>query len=452
MPSSALDHATDGVPADPAAAPSASATVDADDAPRTWTPLQRVAFRFVFVYLLLYNLSFPLQSFTFAYTDETWYSKLWEPMVAWVGAHMLRLGTPIVVVPVASADTRFDWVQVLCYLAVSAIAAAVWTAVDRRRAHYAQAHDFIRAWVRYNLAFSMAIYGAAKVIQTQFAEPMLADVIRPLGQFSSPSLLWAFMSASYAYNLFAGLGEVVGGVLLFWRRTTTLGAAILVGVLANVVVINFAYDVPVKLYSTHLLLMTLFLLAPQARRFANFFVLNRPVAPVRLGRFLDGRWRVARAVLKPLVIAFSLGLGFTRAAHDRQTLAEFKRIPLYGIYDVERFARNGRTVPPPLVDRRDWGRVVFSFASSMVVKTVTDSTFGYAMEIDTAAGRMELYKRREPAQRFALRYARPAPGVVRMTGVIAGDTLDVRLKRVDETKLMPWRKPFRWVVDPAAPR
>lgn len=45
--------------------------------------------------------------------------------------------------------------------------------------------------------------------------------------------------------------------------------------LINVVVLNFSYDVPVKLYSSHLLALALFLAAPEFRRLANVFLFNR---------------------------------------------------------------------------------------------------------------------------------------------------------------------------------
>ena len=50
-----------------------------------------MAFRFGFVYLLLYNVLFLLQALTFADMSYLWYPRLWEPLVAWVGAHVLHL-------------------------------------------------------------------------------------------------------------------------------------------------------------------------------------------------------------------------------------------------------------------------------------------------------------------------------------------------------------------------
>ena len=47
--------------------------------------------------------------------------------------------------------------------------------------------------------------------------------------------------------------EVLGALLLLFRRTTALGAAVLAVVLVNVVMMNFCYDVPVKINGVHYL-------------------------------------------------------------------------------------------------------------------------------------------------------------------------------------------------------
>ena len=66
-------------------------------------------------------------------------------------------------------------------------------------------------------------------------------------------LLWTFMGASAPYQMLAGLAEVTCGMLLFWRRSRLLGALLAIGVMGNVVALNYCYDVPVKLFSTELL-------------------------------------------------------------------------------------------------------------------------------------------------------------------------------------------------------
>jgi hypothetical protein len=78
------------------------------------------------------------------------------------------------------------------------------------------------------------------------------------------------------------LGEVLAGVLLVWRRTATLGALIAAGVMANVVMLNFCYDVPVKLMSSHLLVCALLIAYSDGVRLLNAFVLNQPTPPANL--------------------------------------------------------------------------------------------------------------------------------------------------------------------------
>ena len=92
-------------------------------------------------------------------------------------------------------------------------------------------------------------------------------------------LLWTFMGYSTVYTIFAGLGEVIGGAFLLFKRTRLIGSLIVIAIMSNVVMLNFAYDVPVKLFSTHLLLMAIFLTVPDIKRLSNLFFFNRAIAP-----------------------------------------------------------------------------------------------------------------------------------------------------------------------------
>ena len=114
---------------------------------------------------------------------------------------------------------------------------------------------------------------------TQFIFPSFGRLVEPLGEFSPMGLLWNFMGYSTPYIIFSGLAEVTGATLLLFRRTATLGAMTSAAVLLNIVTLNFCYDVPVKLYSVHLELMSLFLLLPDAPALWRFFVLHQPAAP-----------------------------------------------------------------------------------------------------------------------------------------------------------------------------
>src|SRR5262249_24545008 len=130
------------------------------------------------------------------------------------------------------------------------------------RIAYPRLWELLRIYVRYALALILIGYGLAKVVKTQFQAPSGVRLLEPFGQSSPMGLLWTFMGFSTAYTFFAGASEVLGGVLLLWRRTTTLGAMVSAAVLFHIVMLNFCYDVPVKLYSAHLFLMAVLLLLP----------------------------------------------------------------------------------------------------------------------------------------------------------------------------------------------
>ena len=170
-------------------------------------------------------------------------------------------------------------------------------------------------------------------------------------------LLWTFMGASPAYTIFAGACEMVGGLLLIPRRTTLLGALVCMGVLGNVVMLNFCYDVPVKLFSSHLFLLALFLAAPDLRRLADLLVFNRRVEPADDPLFAGERYHVTALVFRTLFLAGFAVLRSTRPTRlTRPTAPAAPKSPFYGVWNVDELAMDGVARPPLLTDESRWRR------------------------------------------------------------------------------------------------
>ncbi len=92
--------------------------------------------------------------------------------------------------------------------------------------------------LRYSLIFSMVIfYGYAKLITKQFQINYLS-LETPLKDVSSHHLLWYFFGKSNSQTFLYGLFEFIPGMLLLFRRTTFLGAVLLLPVLASVLLVN----------------------------------------------------------------------------------------------------------------------------------------------------------------------------------------------------------------------
>jgi hypothetical protein len=96
--------------------------------------------------------------------------------------------------------------------------------------------------------------------------------------------------------------ELLGGLLLVWRRTALLGACVSIGVMLNVMLMNFCYDVPVKLFSAHLVVAGLCILLPDARRLAVALLGTGAVAPREIAPPLASR--AARWTHRGLKAAF----------------------------------------------------------------------------------------------------------------------------------------------------
>ena len=90
--------------------------------PAAWSPAKRIAFRFAFVYLVVYNLPFPAGVFWDGDPLSRGYEAMWKAVVPWVGRELLHLPAPITIFPGGSGDTTFNYVQVLCFAVLALVA------------------------------------------------------------------------------------------------------------------------------------------------------------------------------------------------------------------------------------------------------------------------------------------------------------------------------------------
>src|SRR5690242_7142314 len=224
-----------------------------------WNPSTRVAFRFAFVYLGLYSLISHLIVYLFVLPGilpGQGPGTLWPlyDLTSWVATHVLGITAPLVYTG-NSRDTEFFWVQLFVVFVVALVATILWSFFDRRRKQYDTLNKWFRVFMRFVLAAQMLYFGMVKVIPTQFPAPSLITLLAPAGNLSLQGFLWTSIGTSPAYQIFTGLVEAVGGLLLIVPRTTTLGAAICLISMIQVFVLNMTYDVGVKILSFQLVLI-----------------------------------------------------------------------------------------------------------------------------------------------------------------------------------------------------
>src|SRR5690349_10238854 len=406
-----------------------------------WHPFTRTAFRFAFVYLVLYNMPFPLNALPYVDKSAEFYNSFWNLIVPRFARIVLH--TEVSTVYNGSGDRAFDYVLVAVMLLISLVVMVIWTLVDRKRLSYPTLYRWLNLYVRFSLGTAMIGYGAFKVISSQFVPPTLDRLMQPYGDSSPMGLLWTFMGASESYTMFVGWAEMIAGILLFPRKTSTLGALMSIGVLSNVVALNFSYDVPVKLYSSHLLAMAIFLVLPDARRLANFLILNRPVEYVRVQPLFQRKvWHRSALVFGSLFVIAAVGTSLYQSYDQRQSFIGRGRSPLYGIWEVEEFSV-GQATATTAAPR--WRRMVFDSPGRVVVQTATDIPERFGLELDQEKRTLTLRKRDDPGWNTVLNYEQVSPEVVRLAGALNGSEVTARLRRSNERKFLLTDRGFHWI-------
>ncbi|MGC1106380.1 MAG: hypothetical protein WA876_07565 [Candidatus Acidiferrales bacterium] len=421
-----------------------------------WSLATRIAFRFCFLYFGLYIvLTQMLTSLLLATTNDTGAFELdmtapAKTIIVWISAHIFRIGHSIVTVETGSGDRIYDWVELACILALAILGTVVWSFWDRKRESYLKLYSWFRVFVRLSLAASMLTYGAAKVLPLQMPFPGLNRLLEPYGNFSPMGVLWSSIGASQAYEIFAGCAEMLGGVLLFLPRTTTLGALICVADATQVFMLNMTYDVPVKLLSGHLILISLFLLAPEAKRLANLFFLNRTAPPssqqplfqsVRANRIalaaqiLFGVWLVSANLYGSISVYRVYG------PHRPKS-------PLYGIWNVEDFTLDGQSHAPLTTDAARWRRLIFDYPQYASIQGMDeDSSRLYGAKIDVNAKTLSLTSRTDKDWKANFSFTQPAPSQLVLDGVMAGHKVHAQLELFDRSKFLIVSRGFHWISE-----
>ena len=420
-------------------------------------------FRFCVVYFTLYALAtqifggvFLLPGFAIPALGTVWPMR---DITFWFAEH-LSGATPPLVYRGNSGDTLFHWVQMFWLLGVSLVATVVWSLLDRRAEAPGALYRWFRLFIRFGLAAQMFYYGMAKVVPTQFPPPSLVTLVEPVGNLSLADMLWTFIGASTAYQIFTGCAELLAGMLLLTPRTTALGALIALADMIQVFLLNMTYDFGLKQMSLHLILLSLFLLACPERsrgtshitRLLNVLVFGRPAAASDNAPLFTTARANRRAIAAQVIFGVYL-IGMFTSIALRSWYGPggpgSPRSVLYGIWNVEEMAVDGAVRPAGSNDYdRQWRRVIFDAADALVFQRTDDSFAHFGATINTQTRTVALRKGTSRTWRAEFTYIRPADDQLILAGEMDDRTVRVRLQLVplDTFRLLNSR--FRWVRPP----
>jgi hypothetical protein len=232
----------------------------------------------------------------------------------------------------------------------------------------------LRVIVRYRAGIGIIGFGFTKLFPVQMPYPSLGLLHTNFGDLTAQKIYWLSIGIVPWYQVFAGIVEVAAGVLLFYRRTTFLGAALLFGALGDIVYVNFAYDGGVHGYSSYFVLYAAFLMLYDLPKIYSLLIRERLTIPVNYyPSFAKGWLKYTRYALKTATLVIFLGILFY-AQYINFHYDPYKQpstpgvSQLRGAFKVTEFRLNNRVVPFDPQDSVRWQDVTFEKWTSLTYK------------------------------------------------------------------------------------
>jgi hypothetical protein len=267
-----------------------------------WPTWQKVLFRLFFTYFCLLLTPKILINIFWNYDLITsYYSQFEDWLMNTANRHLfhayekLSLGDSSGI-----TDNSYGWTLVRLYSIAALLICLIWSAWDKKRKNYNFLSYWFRILLRYFLIAMLVYgYGISKIFHLQMPYPTLAQLSVPLGDNFPQTLEWMSMGYAVKYQVFTGIVETLAGILMLFRRTATFGTLMALGAFTIVFMTNIGYDIEVKLFSLHLVIMCLVLLSYEYKRVAGFLLNNAIVSPNNLYNVsFSARWmRIARILV-----------------------------------------------------------------------------------------------------------------------------------------------------------
>lgn len=399
---------------------------------------RRLAERFAFIALGLYHLPLFLNNYPSlggGGFNDTGLAPMWGRIFTipsiWVAKHVMGVANPSGASG-DNGDTSEEFARLLICVVVGVVGAVVWTIRDRSRPRGEWVESATRLMLRFAIVLGLLSYAFAKLYPQQFQPIALGTLDRRVGDLTPMSLLWTFMSYSRPYALFGGIMELTACILLCFRRTATLGAMVCVAVMTNVMLMNYFYAVPVKLYATMTTLSALVLVLFDFPRIWNVFVLNRAVGPsdesTMVQDMVPPMWRHVIKTLAVGSVALSSVIAMKGTLNPPPPSS-----PLEGIWMVPASAQSPAWKKLTLVPGR------------MVVRTTSDSAF-VCQTPASPSGSNTLSLACPGNHTGNLAWSRDG-STLHLEGTFDGAPVNIAASAVDRANYLLLRTKFRWIFD-----
>ncbi len=402
-----------------------------------WNGKEKIVFRFFFLYFFIQVL--PLDA---RYLNN-FFSISWLRLQYNDIFNLTRFSPRFLPGP----DSFLNWVIAAL---IAAAGTVVWSLADKKNSEYNLLYYWLRVLLRYRLAIGIIGYGFLKFFPMQAPYPSISNLNTSYGDFTRWKLFSLSLGIVPSYESFLGLIEIVTGLLLFYRKTASIAAFVILIFTGNVFMSNLAYEGGEGVYSLYLISMAIGILAFDAQRLVKLLILQRPAAPARFKPVVTRELRYARWGIKTMVVLFFVVLyGFKTSYGYHHAPYQFPQTKgldhAAGLYNVAVFSINRDTLPYSYTDTVRWQNIVFEKWSTISIASgrpvIIDSTNSeqvsavpdmdktyelqgttgrqyYQYEADTIHQQLLLQNknRHYPGDKWVLHYNRPDSNTIILSG------------------------------------
>lgn len=276
------------------------------------------------------------------------------------------------------------------------------------------------------VAFEIAVYGFAKIMQTQFQAPHYV-MEQPIGELSGFWLTWAYFGHSQTMAFILGSTQILGAILLLFRKTRLLGIFVLVPVLVNINLLNYFYDIsPLAFYNAlHYTFILVFLL------FIDYDKLKLAFLSFRTSKISSWRLWILNVVRFMII-----GGAFSHIYQLKSGISP--RTKLNGEWKVQSIHRKGQTIEPSAWQDSVWTKLYFEWRYGCLFKyhpeKFQDKDLYGDYKIDERKKLIEISfyptDSKSPPDSSEFQYRLVGDSLLHMAGLYKKDSVEMELRRI----------------------
>lgn len=400
-----------------------------------WSSTKEVLIKFLFLFTILFIL---VMNNSILFFINIYINQVMHIFTPWFAEHILHYKYDYGIFSNGSGDTSYDWVNLIIILILTIILTFLWQLMPlNKKINNNNLYYTTITIIRYYVGYTLLIYGIIKLNNGQFPEPNLLRQTQRVGEMSPMGIVWTFYGISKGYGIFMAIIEC-SAILLFFKRTYILGSLLALATTVQIVSINYFYDVPVKLFSTVLLLLTITMLLPNIKKFYILFLKQQSTSLVVIQRPLyNSKWKnKLHSILKYGVIIFIISYNaFMYINRNTQIQRLTEKSSLYGVY----LNQNNQNVLPS-----SFKTIIFQYKEILHTRNDFNKISAHAVKVNNENNEITI---KTNTTTYALRYHIQTNGDLVLTEKDKENPRSIILQKMKHDDFPLLNTGFRWISE-----